>query len=117
MISARELTDELGCSITTAYRCLNDLQDLDLVTDSICVGPDERPKTGYATLSHDHTLQDLADTFLDGPGPEMMRRRMERYGIERDNETLSQLLQAANPDDAGDPLPDAFAEGSRGERA
>ncbi|ELY86456.1 helix-turn-helix domain-containing protein [Natrialba taiwanensis] len=82
------------------------------------LAPWDDPRT-LAHLYHDydHTLQDLADTFPDGPGPEMMRRRMERYGIERDNETLSQLLQAANPDDVGDPLPDAFAEGSRGERA
>ncbi|ELZ05787.1 helix-turn-helix domain-containing protein [Natrialba aegyptia] len=65
LISARELTDELGCSITTAYRCLNDLQDLGLVTDSICVGPDERPKTGYATVSTDTSQPVRADGGTD----------------------------------------------------
>lgn len=58
--------------------------------------PWDDPRT-LAHLYHedDHALADLAECFPDGPGPEPIRRRMERYGIDREP-TLAEKL--ADPD-------------------
>ncbi|ELY73228.1 helix-turn-helix domain-containing protein [Natrinema pallidum] len=65
-VTATELKDALGCSNATAYRCLNDLQEIDLVCESIRLGGEYSPKTAYTTVA-DAPSWDRARA--DGPTP------------------------------------------------
>ena len=49
---------------------------------------------------HDHTLAELAALFDYARGPESIRFRMEKYGIDR-GYTPSQTLDELNPEDLG----------------
>lgn len=58
-VSADELMDELECSQATAYRCLNDLEEIGLVCESIRLGAENKPKTAYTPID-DAPSWDLA---------------------------------------------------------
>lgn len=67
--------------------------------------PWDDPRT-LAHLYHEYdygSLAALADVFPDGPGPEMIRKRMERYGIEREERSLADRLADPEygPEDIG----------------
>lgn len=71
---------------------------------------------------HDYTLAEIADSVDHARGPESIRTRMQRYGIERRERTLAEKLADPEfgPEDAGlsPTTTDDYAHLSkRGERA
>lgn len=50
---------------------------------------------------YDHTLETLSETFDHARGPESIRFRMEKFGIERDGSETVKLLDSLDPEDVG----------------
>ncbi|ADB63976.1 hypothetical protein Htur_5089 (plasmid) [Haloterrigena turkmenica DSM 5511] len=48
-LTAAELAAGLEYSKATAYRCLSDLESIDLVCEAVRLGTGHRPKTAYTT--------------------------------------------------------------------
>lgn len=48
-LTAQEVADRIGCAETTAYRCFDDLEEIDLVTESVRLAGDHKPTTAYTT--------------------------------------------------------------------
>ncbi|AEH39465.1 helix-turn-helix domain-containing protein [Halopiger xanaduensis] len=49
-LTAVDLADAIDCSEATAYRCVNDLQDLDLVREAVRFDAEYRQRTAYTTM-------------------------------------------------------------------